>query len=132
MAIKPATLKVNISLDDFDFRELRRMFQTYRPVGLNRVAGNIKAWRIRKGFSMPETFDDVDLLLSKLALVHSEVSEATEAVRHGDAANFAEELADAVIRILDISASLGIDLEQAIEDKMEKNEGRPYMHGKRA
>ena len=81
---------------------------------------------------MPESIDDADGMLAKLALVHAEVSEASEAVRKGDHENFVEELADAVIRILDISGSLQLDLETAIEDKMKKNEDRPYMHGKRA
>lgn len=50
----------------------------------------------------PEAVDEekrVRFLLTHMALVHSEVSEATEAVRHRDRANFDEELADVVIRV---------------------------------
>ncbi|MGD6894308.1 MazG nucleotide pyrophosphohydrolase domain-containing protein [Bacillus infantis] len=64
-----------------------------------------------------------------LALIHSEVSEALEADRKGDQENFAEELADVCIRIFDLCGAKGIDLEQAIYDKMERNKGRSYKHG---
>ena len=40
------------------------------------------------------------------------------------------ELADAVIRICDFCGLHGIDLEAAIEAKMEYNRGRPRRHGK--
>ena len=42
---------------------------------------------------------------------------------------FREELADTVIRVLNLSASLGIDIEAAIARKMEINVNRPYRHG---
>ena len=59
-------------------------------------------------------FPDVPARLeaSWLALVHSEVSEALEALRNGDKENFAEEMADIVIRVADICGNLGIDLEK--------------------
>lgn len=67
-----------------------------------------------------------------LALIHSEVSEALEADRKGDADNFSEELADVCIRIFDLCGSRNIDLEGAIEKKMEKNKLRDYKHGGKA
>jgi NTP pyrophosphatase (non-canonical NTP hydrolase) len=67
-----------------------------------------------------------------LALIHSEVSEALEADRKGDAENFAEELADVCIRIFDLCGSREIDLEKAIHEKMERNKGRSYKHGGKA
>lgn len=66
-----------------------------------------------------------------LALIHSEVSEALEADRNGDSDNFIEELADICIRVFDLCGELGIDLEHAIEQKMEHNKTREYKHGKR-
>lgn len=69
---------------------------------------------------------------TKLALIHSEVSEALEADRMGDQENFAEELADVVIRVLDLCGSMGINLEKAIAEKMEKNKDRSYKHGGKA
>lgn len=64
-----------------------------------------------------------------LALIHSEVSEALEAVRKMDRANFEEELADVVIRVLDLAIGLDIDLDKAVIDKLIKNCGRGFRHG---
>lgn len=64
-----------------------------------------------------------------LALIHSEVSEALEADRKGDAANFVEELADICIRVFDLCGHKGIDLDSAILAKMARNRERTYRHG---
>lgn len=66
----------------------------------------------------------------KLALIHGEVSEALEAVRKDDHPNFAEELADVVIRVEDLAGGSGVDLEGEIVRKMAKNKVRPKLHGK--
>lgn len=73
----------------------------------------------------------------KLALIHSEVSEALEAVRDDFPMSkkvptmglFGEELADAVIRIMDLAEQSSIDLAECILLKMNYNAGRPHMHG---
>jgi NTP pyrophosphatase (non-canonical NTP hydrolase) len=44
---------------------------------------------------------------------------------------FAEEIADAVIRLLDLSAGLGIDLEWHIQQKVAYNKTREKLHGKK-
>ena len=50
---------------------------------------------------------------------------------HGDKPEgFGIELADAVIRIMDISESVGVDLEACIELKHAYNETREHKHGK--
>lgn len=66
-----------------------------------------------------------------IALIHSELSEALEADRHGDRAHVAEEIADVFIRMADLCGGLGIDIERAIRDKMHLNKMRPRLHGKR-
>jgi len=44
---------------------------------------------------------------------------------------FEDEIADAVIRLLDFSAFLGIDIEKHVALKMEFNSTRPRLHGKK-
>lgn len=66
---------------------------------------------------------------TKLALIASEVSEALEAHRTKDDAHIAEELADVVIRTMDLSEALGIDLAEAILKKAKANEARSFKHG---
>lgn len=73
-----------------------------------------------------------------LCLIHSEISEALEALREGNPpdAKIPEfesvevELADAVIRIMDLSHARGWRVGQAIEAKLAYNRSRPHKHGK--
>lgn len=71
---------------------------------------------------------DKNLVLAKLALVHSEVSEAVEGHRKDreddhlpQRLSIEVELADAVIRIADLCGALGLDLGGAIAEKMAYN-----------
>jgi NTP pyrophosphatase (non-canonical NTP hydrolase) len=66
-----------------------------------------------------------------IALMHSELSEALEALRKEDVANLTEELADVLIRIFDYCGARNLNIEKALLEKMEKNKARPYKHGKR-
>lgn len=76
----------------------------------------------------------------KLALIHSEVSEALEDYRSDDMkekltetgkpVGFPSEIADIVIRVFDLAGKMGLDLTGAIERKMAYNRSRPYKHGK--
>jgi len=72
-------------------------------------------------------------LAVKLALVHAEVSEALEALRKEgvEAHGFREELADILIRVLDIAGAVGMDVDSEVDSKHEVNVGRPLLHGKR-
>jgi NTP pyrophosphatase (non-canonical NTP hydrolase) len=67
-----------------------------------------------------------------LALVHSEVSEALEAVRRHDKVHFAEEMADVVIRVLDCAGGLDIDMDAEIRAKLDRNRTRGFKHGGKA
>jgi NTP pyrophosphatase (non-canonical NTP hydrolase) len=74
----------------------------------------------------------VRFVLTHMALIHTEVSEATEAVRHRDAANFAEELADILIRVTSVAYGLGINLDETVKAKMAKNRTRGLHYGGKA
>lgn len=81
-----------------------------------------------------------DQVISKIALIHAELSEAVEEARKSpnyseiyyDSSKpegFAVELADALIRILDLFGALGIDAEEVVRIKHEFNKTRPVRHG---
>lgn len=105
-----------------------------------------------KGF-----YDIPTSTLERLALIHSEVSEALEADRSDkftkvnprsvlgwaddDVFNldfkdeikdtFEDELADVIIRVLDLAGSKGIDIQSHVDAKIRYNKLRPYKHGKK-
>ena len=82
-------------------------------------------------------FEVMDIPRS-LCLIHSEISEALEAHREDNPPdkkipefdNFTVELADAVIRILDLAGGMKLPLAEAIVAKKAFNKTRPYKHGK--
>lgn len=75
-----------------------------------------------------------------ICLMHSELSEGLEALRHGNPPsdhipNFSgveEELADVIIRILDMSSARGYRIGDAIIAKLAFNNKRSYKHGGKA
>lgn len=90
---------------------------------------NQRFWRdIHTGEPVQDT---PELLASKIALMHSELSEALEGLRKGKPDDHlphrqAEEveLADAVIRIFDYCARRGFDIGAAMAEKLEYNSTR--------
>lgn len=100
-------------------------------MSLNELAATINEINVANGWKIatPETWEDERHLPALLCLVHSEISEALEGFRHGDRENVAEELADALIRILDIAGGLGIDMDREVHAKLEVNRHRGYKHG---
>jgi NTP pyrophosphatase (non-canonical NTP hydrolase) len=66
-----------------------------------------------------------------LCLVHSELSEALEAYRDDDPGKFQEEIADTFIRLFHLVGDLRLDIVKAINEKIEKNKSRPYLHGRK-
>ncbi len=119
---------------------------------INQLAQQVHQNARDKGF-----FEKEKNIGEMLALIHSEVSEALEADRKDrycpvnilgvvgwaddDSFNthyketvkgtFEEEMADIVIRVMDMCAFKGIDLENHIKAKMRVNSLREYKHGKK-
>jgi len=77
-----------------------------------------------KGFSSePEQFWQM------LALIHTEISEATDAYKKGEPLEaVGEELIDAIIRIFHMLSAMGVDAEELFRAKMAKNWARPYRY----
>jgi NTP pyrophosphatase (non-canonical NTP hydrolase) len=75
-----------------------------------------------------------------IALMHSELSEALEADRHGNPpsghipefSGIEEEMADVVIRVMDFCEGRSFRLAEAIEAKIAFNSTRAYKHGGKA
>lgn len=68
-------------------------------------------------------------LATDLLLIHSEVSEACEALRRRNTQDVEEELADVIIRVLHVAEKNGFNLEKAVWRKHKANIQRPYRHG---
>ncbi len=105
------------------------------PEAFDRLASRVNENARAKGWWKGDRNDG-----EMIALMHSELSEALEALRHGnprsehipDFTGPEEELADVVIRILDYAGAKNLRLGEAIFAKIAFNAGRPFMHGGKA
>jgi NTP pyrophosphatase (non-canonical NTP hydrolase) len=104
------------------------------PFNIEAVSESIHKTAKEKGF-----WDDnngIIFYLKQLAMVHSEVSETLEAIRKEKGEReVVEELADIIIRVLDLYAGLKEDgyvvsnFEEVFLEKITTNTIRPKMHG---
>lgn len=107
---------------------------------MKQLIDRIHKQAIEKGF-----YEDVNqkyFISHQLLEITKEVAEASEAHKNGkigldkieltaENKDFLEfELADVVIRCMDLSAHLGFDLEAVINAKLDFNKTRPKLHGK--
>lgn len=66
----------------------------------------------------------------KIALMHSELSEALSALRDGDMDKVADELADCIIRIADYAEARDLRLCTALNRVKARSAHRPRLHGR--
>ena len=106
-------------------------------MNLDDLAYNLHEVAVEKGFWEPcGESDDFIFYAKQMCMIHSEVSEAMEALRK-DQGNekFVEELADIIIRTLDLYWGLkedgytDISLHDTYLEKTTYNEQRARMHG---
>lgn len=105
---------------------------------ISEMQAKVHALAKLKGWHPDEPVDS-NRLGALLALVHSEVSEALESVRGGELEMFIRsdgkpeglpsELADVVIRVMDMCGLLGINLAEAVRAKHAYNTTRSQRHG---
>lgn len=90
--------------------------------GLNVKMREVREMADAKGFSsQPERVWEM------LALIHTEISEATDAYKKGQPTEaVGEELVDAIIRILHLLSALDLDAEGLFRHKMAINWSRPH------
>jgi len=110
---------------------------------LDSVAKDIHDVSMDKGFwdkvykySEDAPIKDIDFMLSKLALVHSEISEVLEAMRKQQGEEkIVEELVDIFIRLMDFYQGakncgwVESSFDKVYWEKMKINQARPKMHG---
>lgn len=133
---------------EYDFSTLKPAHRTHFVRGVKWMMEQVHQYAIDKGFWEGDRGTDE----KKLLLIHSEVSEAAEALRDGDPIynvkehhptieydeeswpEFSQvemELADTVIRIFDYAQKKGMKLPEAILAKHHINLQRPRLHGGR-
>jgi NTP pyrophosphatase (non-canonical NTP hydrolase) len=79
-----------------------------------------------KGFGL--TAEEINVA-EKIALIHTEVSEAYTAYRHKKIKGidgFEDELGDIIQRVLHLATALNIDIEAAIIKKLDANKSRQW------
>lgn len=101
---------------------------------LDNMANELHEIAVEKGF-WPENVDDI-FITKQLMMVVSEAVEVMEAIRKSRGPeSVADEMADIIIRTLDLYAGLreheyvNIDLQTAYNNKVGFNKTRPERHG---
>jgi NTP pyrophosphatase (non-canonical NTP hydrolase) len=112
---------------------------------MNIAAWQQAVWKVSEDHGWHEDGETSNVAV-KLALIHEEVSEALAEYRdtkegevlrdvyfddNGKPCGFGIELADVIIRVLDLAEMLSMDMDHLILVKHMYNDSRPYKHGDR-
>lgn len=107
-------------------------------IALDTITQRCHKTSTEKGFYDDKDVTSFTVQAEKLCLIHSEVTEVMEALRKNQGEQkVVEEMADILIRLFDFYQALleaevvESDLATELVNKMEKNAGRPHMHGVR-
>lgn len=123
-------MEATIELDTNQAKHYDQMFVQ----SFSAMSSLVHDWAKRKGFWEEERNDG-----EIIALMHSELSEALEALRDDNPpddkipqfSGVEAEFADVIIRIMDTAHAKGYRVGEAVLAKMAYNEGRPYKHGRK-
>jgi NTP pyrophosphatase (non-canonical NTP hydrolase) len=97
-----------------------------KDITVKQLVGEVMKQAKEKGFGTKPSEIDV---AEKIALIHSEVSEAFEAYRHKNIDGehgFTQELGDAVQRILHLCGIFDVDIAAEIIKKISSNKNRDW------
>jgi NTP pyrophosphatase (non-canonical NTP hydrolase) len=106
-------------------------------MNLDKLSDEFHDIAVKKGFWDNYEVAPIEFICTKLALIHSEVTEVLEAIRKdkGETEVMAE-FADILIRTMDLYAGMNerwfvgdMSLQDAVTRKTEMNTSRPKLHG---
>jgi len=97
-------------------------------LSLNEIAKRIKDVCVAHGFAW--NVDDPKDIATCLLLIHSEVSEAAEALRDGKVDELKLELIGVLIRTLHLLSLLDANIDELLKSEIQRNAERPYKHGR--
>ena len=89
-------------------------------------------WEFRENYAWLDELEEMTEESKKdycVDVIVGETDELRQAVNEKED-HFIEELADVIIMSLSVAGYLGIDIEKAVQEKMEINRGREWRHGK--
>ena len=114
-------------------KKLIGMLENYpTTLTLKQLASITREINIHNGWDVitPEDYDEKpDKILAKHMLIATENVEAVEKYRNHNGTEYEYELADIIIRVLDLAAGLDVPIGRRITEKLIKNAGRGHMHG---